>query len=86
VLAGAPLSQASWLSSTLNQSCPPIDAETRTWVELLRAHLPKVIARDEAEQLNGIFVLFWSQVPTTRDDRCSPSVPLDVRYSLYEFD
>ena len=25
-----------------------IDAKTRTWVEFLRAHLPKVIARDEA--------------------------------------
>jgi DNA-binding transcriptional LysR family regulator len=25
-----------------------IDAKTRTWVEFLRTHLPKVIARDEA--------------------------------------
>jgi DNA-binding transcriptional LysR family regulator len=25
-----------------------VDAKTRTWVEFLRAHLPKVIARDEA--------------------------------------
>jgi len=25
-----------------------IDAKTRTWVEFLRAHLPEVIARDEA--------------------------------------
>ena len=25
-----------------------VDAKTRTWVEFLRTHLPKVIARDEA--------------------------------------
>jgi len=25
-----------------------IDAKTRTWVEFLRTHMPKVIARDEA--------------------------------------
>ena len=25
-----------------------VDAKTRTWVEFLRTHLPKVIARDKA--------------------------------------
>ncbi|MGF6414766.1 DNA-binding transcriptional LysR family regulator [Paraburkholderia sp. MM5482-R2] len=57
-----------------------IDAKTRTWVEFLRSHLPKVIARDEAllaevGQLGGGDdpVQLVGVAPATQDTR----TPLD---------